>query len=224
MKGGRKRKGKDNLQKKKDKSEGKKDFKAANSNPNKKNDACPSCGAKDHFSSRSPSCPNHKETLQDKATRIAGTKREHFCRRVPFSSIARPEYHDELRQRICELSTHLREIIIRVQLFVNDFIIFYATEPIDKYVFNANFFYSTAQLVMGKSITNDNPNYPQSVLSHWAYFKDRYECTYTMPMTGYSAALSYACKLLETTYINFYVENFHEFCPLSVEPSYGKYH
>jgi hypothetical protein len=88
--------GKDSVEKK-GQSKGKKDLKSSNSNPNEKKDACSSREAKDNFSSRSPSCRNHKGTLKDKAKRIAGTKREDFCWRVPFSSIARPEYHDELR-------------------------------------------------------------------------------------------------------------------------------
>lgn len=62
--------------------------------------------------------------------------------------------------------THAR-IINGVQLFVNDFI-FYVTESVDKYIFSS-FFYSTAQLVMRKSFTNHNPDYPRSDLSHWVY-------------------------------------------------------
>ncbi|CAM0141694.1 hypothetical protein VKS41_008867 [Umbelopsis sp. WA50703] len=95
-KSGHKRKRKDDLQNKKDKYEGKKAFKRAISDPNKKKSACASCGANDHFSSRSRLCRNHKESLQDTSIRIAGMKREEFVRRVPFSAIVHPQYHDEL--------------------------------------------------------------------------------------------------------------------------------
>jgi hypothetical protein len=113
---GRKRKGKDSIQNKKDKTKGKIAFKEAISDPNKKKSNCPSCGATDHFSPRSRLCTNHKESLKDISIRIAGSKREEFTRRIPFSSIVNQQYHDELQQKICELSKHLREVIIRVQL------------------------------------------------------------------------------------------------------------
>lgn len=205
---GRKRKGKDSIQNKKDKTKGKIAFKEAISDPNKKKSNCPSCGATDHFSPRSRLCTNHKESLKDISIRIAGSKREEFTRRIPFSSIVNQQYHDELQQKICELSKHLREVIIRVQLFVNDFILANHSGPINQHVFSQNFFYSTAQLVLGKPVTN-NSNYPEAVLAHWRYFQTEYELPDIIPIKGYSDALSYACKTLETTYINFYVENFH---------------
>jgi hypothetical protein len=126
-------------------------------------------------------------------------KREEFVRRVPFSSIVHPQYHDELQKKICELSQQLREVIIRVQLFVNVFILANNSGPINRCIFSQNFFYSTAQLVMDKPITNHS-TYPESVLAHWSYFQTEYELTDIIPIAGYSDALSYACKILETTH------------------------
>jgi hypothetical protein len=58
--------------------------------------------------------------------------------------------------------THARNY--RVQLFVNDFIIFYVTESIDKYIFTQSFFYSTAQTGGEKVVHEPQPQLPSVCL------------------------------------------------------------
>ena len=171
---------------------------------------CTSCGEPGHNSARSKLCENHKLTIDEKERLVLGDKREHFVRRIPFSSIVRQQYQTQLQQKITELSAHIREIVTRAQVFVNGYIIDHASQPIPSYLYSQSFWYSTCQLVMGGNITNTNPNMPPDLLDQWIEFAARHpSATYRLNgYIGYSDALSAACKVLATTYLNHIVESF----------------
>ena len=208
------RKKKDTIEEKVHKSAGRRLRDDANRNPVASGSSiCSSCGQTGHSSSRSSLCPNHNQTIKEKTKLVLGTKVEHFTRRVPFNSVVRPEHQDLLRQKVCELSMFIREIVFRAQVFVNWYILLHASEPIPSYVYSQQFWYSVCQLVGNRSVTNTNTNMPIDVLQHWEIFHLRYPAAvYDMGnFLGYSDALSSACKRLATTYANHIVENFETY-------------
>lgn len=174
---------------------------------------CNSCGRTGHSSSRSPICPNHRQTIAERAKLVLGTNTESFIRRVPLNSVVRGQYHELLHRKICELSSFIREIVVRAQIFGNWYILLHESEPIPTYVYSQQFWYSVCQLVGNRSITNTNTNMPADIFQHWETFCSRYPAAiYDMRnFVGYSDALSSACKTLETTYSNHIVENFETY-------------
>ncbi|KAL1927704.1 hypothetical protein VTP01DRAFT_3525 [Rhizomucor pusillus] len=89
---------------------------------------------------------------------------ERFIRTVPLLDVVRDEYSEELLQGIQNLSQFMRNVVIRVMLFVDIYIVQHPHSSIPTYVFSQQFFYSMAQLVLGQEIKNDNPNLPDDLL------------------------------------------------------------
>jgi hypothetical protein len=192
------------------KSEGRTGRREENKNPNLQHKTC-KCGSNDHRTARSKDCPFHKASKKEIAQDILGSKREQYVRKIPFDSLVRPQFKDHLKHMIIDLSSQVREIVIRVQIFVNYYIIHRVqdNQGIPTYVYSQNFFYSIAQLVTGFSITNSNSNMPSDIMVVWDEFVLKFPDARCLPnLTGYSDALSFECKKLETIYSNQIVENF----------------
>lgn len=209
MKDNRKRK--DTFEDKKAKKEGKYDRDTINRNPSTSQPTkCRSCGQSDHASSRSQTCPHHRLSINEKAQLVLGSHREHFIRRIPFNSVVREKYQDQLRNKINHLSSFIRQVVLRAQVFVNGYIIDHAQDPISPYIYSQQFWYSVCQLVMSREVTNTNTNLSTDIKDQWAEFIGRYPSA-TYPLSGfkgYSDALSSACQVLSTVYTNHMVENF----------------
>ncbi|KAL1929249.1 hypothetical protein VTP01DRAFT_2308 [Rhizomucor pusillus] len=93
-------------------------------------------------------------------------------------------------QGIQNLSQFMRNVVIRVMLFVDIYIVQHAHSSIPTYVFSQQFFYSMAQPVLGQEITNDNPNLLDDLLDSW------------------NSTLASACNVIKDAYTNIIVEYF----------------
>lgn len=205
-----KQKTKDSLEEKKQKFEGRAQLRAGNQNPEASgSNTCNSCGQHGHNSARATSCPNHPLTIEEKEKQVLGNSREKFTRRIPLRSIVRPHHHDQLLEKINQLSTHMREIIVRCQMFLNSYILDLSSGPIPSYIYSQQCLYSICQLVLGNEVTNPNSNLPADIRSKWEQFaRDHPDAIYHMMFNGYSDTLSSACKLMAETYVNHITENF----------------
>jgi hypothetical protein len=141
-----------------------------------------------------------------------GEKTEQYCRKIPLQSLARPHMLEKLRANVVTLCTHVREITVRTQVFVNWYILtrLEAGQDVPNYIYSQNSFYSICQLVIGKSITSTNTKMPHDILSSWNQFHDTYPGSqYDMgSFCNYSDALALECRQLATIYLNQAVENF----------------
>ncbi|KAL1932440.1 hypothetical protein VTP01DRAFT_8118 [Rhizomucor pusillus] len=102
-------------------------------------------------------------SLKDKMKQVLSMKQEKFTRRVAIDAIVRQEYHDTLQERISQLCTFVREVVVRAQILVNTYVIARANEDIPTYIYSQAFWYSTCQLVMGKEVNGTNPDMPQNI-------------------------------------------------------------
>lgn len=135
---------------------------------------------------------------------------ERFTRTVPLLDVVRDEYSEELLQGIQNLSQFMRNVVIRVMLFVDIYIVQHAHSSIPTYVFSQQFFYSMAQLVLGQEITNDNPNLPDDLLDSWNSVKTQYPAL-IYPVNNfkyYAQTLASACNVIKDAYTNIIVEYF----------------
>ncbi|KAL1935738.1 hypothetical protein VTP01DRAFT_4878 [Rhizomucor pusillus] len=135
---------------------------------------------------------------------------ERFTRTVPLLEIVRDEYSEELLHGIQNLSQFMRNVVIRVMLFVDIYIVQHAHSSIPTYVFSQQFFYSMAQLVLGQEITNDNPNLPDDLLDSWNSVKTQYPAL-IYPVNNfkyYVQTLASACNVIKVAYTNSIVEYF----------------
>lgn len=172
---------------------------------------CVSCGEADHASSRSPACPNHRPTIKEKTRELLGENPQTYTRVLPFDSIVREPYREEFRDGVIRISSFLRNVVCRAQVFVNGYIIDHSEDTIPTYIFSETFWYSICQLVQGKTITNTNSNFPTSVLQSWDVFKSANPEAVFRPeegIKGYSDALAAACRTLRDTYTTHIVANF----------------
>lgn len=171
---------------------------------------CAACGSPSHSSSRSRECPLHRLTIEEVIKIKYGNNAERFSRKIPLDNVVRPEFMPVLQNKIISLSSFLRNVIVRMQLFVNAYIIEHGQTAVPTYVYSQSFWYSVSQLVMDIGISNDNPNMPDVIVEYWNIFRRRHP-NIVFPrnnFSGYSDALSAACKTLRDTYATDIVENF----------------
>ncbi|KAL1931374.1 hypothetical protein VTP01DRAFT_9516 [Rhizomucor pusillus] len=106
---------------------------------------------------------------------------ERFTRTVPLLDVVRDEYSEQLLQGIQNLSQFMQNVVIRVMLFVDIYIVQNAHSSIPTYVFSQQFFYSMAQLVLGQTQypaliypVNNFKYYAQTFASACNVIKDAY--------------------------------------------------
>jgi hypothetical protein len=113
-----------------------------------KEDVCADCYQPGHKTKRAMACPlnNSKEKVfQDKL----GKNHETFTRKVYLSSVIKPGYKALFTNNVTKLSTFIRNVIFRAQIFVNCYIIEKRQDNFtDSYIFQRNFWYSICQLIM----------------------------------------------------------------------------
>ena len=71
-----------------------------------------------------------------------GEKTEQYCRKIPLQSLARPHMLEKLRANVVTLCTHVREITVRTQVFVNWYILtrLEAGQDVPNYIYSQNSF------------------------------------------------------------------------------------
>ncbi|KAI7861232.1 hypothetical protein BDF14DRAFT_1910832 [Spinellus fusiger] len=107
------------------------------------------------------------------------------------------------------MSGKLQDVMVCTQIFVNYYILFQNEQPVDNKIYTQNFWYSVAQLVLNKTVTN-RINMIHNLIVYWESFSVRYpQVIYDGHMDpGYSQCLSAACVEMATAYTNMVVECF----------------
>ncbi|KAF7721558.1 hypothetical protein EC973_004497 [Apophysomyces ossiformis] len=148
--------------------------------------------------------------LQEAVNEELGKDHERYTRKLPLDSVIRPQYRGELKRKLTNLCGFLREVVFRAQIFVNGYIISSAGQEITAYVYTQSFWYSVCQVILDKKVSNKNSNMPSDLLGYWAQFRATYPSVIfsSQGFSGYSDALSAACKTLATCYTNNIVETF----------------
>jgi hypothetical protein len=206
--GKRKAGGKDDVQTKIDKSEGKKQRLLEEQTTGAR---CSSCGEVGHKKSTSTKCRNHKLSVDETLRETFGSKYERFTRKLYLDSVIRPEYKNIFVSRIIALSELVRNVIYRAQLFVNLYLVKDQESSFINVITQQNFWYSVCQSVMGIPVRNESYKNHEIILA-FGEMKEKYSSiVYDFKSNPardcYSDALSAACKTTATTYLNHIVEN-----------------
>ncbi|KAI9256409.1 hypothetical protein EDC94DRAFT_565497 [Helicostylum pulchrum] len=161
-----------------------------------------------HKITRSKKCPKHKESKAEEIKDFLGDSTS-ITRKIKFNTIVRDEYADDLEKIIISTSNHIRNILIRCQIFVNYYIIVNSNSAIDKRIFTQNFWYSICKLVLNQEVTNLK-SLPDNIMTYWTSFKNIFgTIVYDVKMeNGYSNCMTVACNKMSTVYTNMIVENF----------------
>ncbi|KAI9275205.1 hypothetical protein EDC94DRAFT_667011, partial [Helicostylum pulchrum] len=150
-------------------------------------DVCESCHMPGHKTTRSKKRLNHKESKAEEVNDFLGDNTV-ITRKIKSNAIVRGEYADDLEKIIISTSNHIRNILLRCQIFVNYYIIVNSNSAIDKRIFTQNFWYSICKLFL-----------PDNIMTYWTSFKNRF---------GYSNCMTAACNEMSTVFTNMIVENF----------------
>lgn len=169
---------------------------------------CSSCHQEGHNSARSRQCTNYKPTKAEEIQALLGSNTISVTRKIKLETIVRPEYKAVFLDKVQKVSEHVRNIMIRSQLFVNYYIIINADQAIDDKVFSQNFWYAITQLVLKKK--PNSKHLPGNLMEHWNSFTSRFNVVYDMVplVNGYSHCVTAACIEMATTYTNNIVESF----------------
>ncbi|KAL1934680.1 hypothetical protein VTP01DRAFT_6862 [Rhizomucor pusillus] len=186
--------------------------KKGRTNANENTKPCPRCGSTSHSRSTLKDCPYHVQTSEEILVSRFGRNFERYARTISLSGIVKEDYQEQLQQGIQQLSSFIRNGIVRVMVFVNFYIVEHAHNAIPAYVFSQTFFYSVSQLVMDMEITNTNDKMPNDIRDCWDRFKTQYpSAIFTQAsIRGYATPLARACQTLQTTYSNMIVEHFQD--------------
>jgi hypothetical protein len=177
-------------------------------NDNQEDVVCKNCHGKGHTSSRSKECPNRKLTKQEQVQSLLGNHTS-ITRKIKLDTILKPAYKTSITNKVRIVSEHVRNIMIRAQIFVNYYVITHANQTVDKKVYTQNFWYCITQLVL-KKVPKNTKALPNDCLSCWNSFSSRYQVTYDMTpvVNGYSNCVTAACVEMATIYTNMIVECF----------------
>jgi hypothetical protein len=172
---------------------------------------CTSCGNLGHGSAKLKECINYKKTQEEALKDKLGEKFERYTRKLRLETILREEHKDRFNEKIKNLSSLLREVLIKAQLFVNYCLIDNKELNTHNYLYQQSFWYSICQLIMKQSVTNKK-NISNSFVLAFSDFSESYPTIFCpvkeRKITGYSDSLFYACMTVATTYSNLITENF----------------
>lgn len=128
-----------------------------------------------------------------------------------LESTLKPEKKELFVEKVTNLSSFIRNVIFRVQLFVNSYVVQNQDSLDLTFITHQNFWYSMSQLIMGEKVTNKKYVSAGIALAFADFKKDHPSIVFSLKdsnIKGYSDSLSAACVVLATTYLNHIVENF----------------
>ncbi|CEP07860.1 hypothetical protein [Parasitella parasitica] len=139
-KGGRKVK--DSPEKKKDKASERKRRKLESSPSTSVPVVCKSCGQTGHSSARSHDCPNHGFTLAERLCRDLSKSHQRYTVSLPHESFLISEDDQnrlmQYQQTITRLSSFMREVIYKAQVFIN-YSILHSGDSLTNDIFEQNY-------------------------------------------------------------------------------------
>lgn len=174
---------------------------------------CKSCHQVGHSTANSPLCPNHIKPKKEYVQDILGPHTTMFTRKIPFDKCVRDDIDkNSFQKKIRDTCEDVRSLVFRMKLFVNYYII--KTSQVPAELFNRQFWYTTHQLIMGKTPTKTknsaSPIFPESFIPTWEEFCQKYpNAKFNGKLTaGASQCITEVCVELATSYTNCVVETF----------------
>lgn len=174
---------------------------------------CKSCGAQGHSTKRNKECPNHNLSLEELLTRDLGRYERYTVSITMDSFIKVNEDIQPARNKIILLSSFLREVVLKAQLFINYYIL-QGVSDLSTDLFDQTFWYRVCRVIYGRlTIENLQGYYPrlQHIQTVYEELIQADGVNLTVNLNGlqnYGIVISSACKTIATTYNNYYVENF----------------
>jgi hypothetical protein len=187
---------------------------------------CKSCGLQGHSTAASHICPNHQFTLKERLSMAFPESYQRFTISLTLKSFLKinkqEEPADKLEQfqrRVIELSTFLRQVVYRAQIFVSYYILSNANSVgnLTNDIFDKIFWYRICRVVYGKITIQQLQNlYPrlrgiQAAFNRLQSMDDVNLLVELNDLVGYGQILSTACETIATSSNNFYVENFEHY-------------
>jgi flagellar motor protein MotB len=111
----------------------KKKAKYDRSDEQEQNIVCTSYHQKGHNNARSPLCSNRKLTKQEELQQLMGNRKTTTVK-TKLETIPRPA-HRSIKDKIIKVSKDIRSILVRIQLFVNYYIMSHNGLVVDKKLF-----------------------------------------------------------------------------------------
>lgn len=179
---------------------------------------CKSCNNIGHPSARSKECPNHNYTLTELIERNLGAKYQRYTVSLPlksFASTVDEDVYNRALEKIKSLSTFLRKVVFKAQLFINFYILRRPNNLTNEF-FQQNFWYSICRVVNENlSIAQLQSKYPQILFlaDTWTELHGIEGIDLSVKkdgLTNYGQVLSTACESIATCYNNYYIENFQD--------------
>ncbi|KAG2200602.1 hypothetical protein INT47_007346 [Mucor saturninus] len=179
---------------------------------------CKSCDTSGHSSARSKLCPNHNYTLQKLIEKDIGAKYQRYTISLPLKGFLNETDDDDDRlqkavNKIQDLSSFLRLVLFKAQIFVNDYILQYPNNLSNEF-FQQNFWYSLCRVVCKQlSIKDFQLKYAtiHYLEDAWMELNNLEGVNLNVEKDGlknYGQVLATACETTGTCYNNYYIENF----------------
>ncbi|CEG76063.1 hypothetical protein RMATCC62417_11006 [Rhizopus microsporus] len=164
-----------------------------------------------HKSAKSKECSNYKAAPDKALKNELGDNYERFTCKVYLEAVIRPEYKESFMEKIIKLSAFIRNVLFRVQLFVSVYIVNNKDSADLAIITQQDFWYAILQLIMGQNITKKSYISNGVALGFEDFKAEHLSTVFSLkdnPIKGYGDALSAACVVLATAYLNHIVENF----------------
>lgn len=164
-------------------------FQDAARNPNVR-PTCASCGMPGHATASPPHCPNNP-LRKDEFLRRRIPQHKTFTRVRSYNAAVRPEYRCILLQRVNEASDYLRQVMTRLQLFMNDFALHHPFD-LTQHLFSHQGLYNVTKLIRQRPFP-PRQGMPASIQQHWNVFTGSLNGDIYI-VQGFSAQLTVTCK------------------------------
>ncbi|KAG2208537.1 hypothetical protein INT47_010233 [Mucor saturninus] len=188
---------------------------------------CSSCQEEGHNSARSRQCKNYNLNISELLQIKLGPNYQRYTLSVPFDTFCfNTQNKTSSLKKIKDISSFIREVLFKAQLFVNFFILQHPTKLTNDF-FEQNFWYTISRVIRGSSNevrsilqaykdkkkerpAGQNLDVAQ-LISSFAELSATMNGNLFVPENGlknYGQSLSTACETVATTYNNYYIENF----------------
>lgn len=214
---------KDTFEEKKGKAEARKKRRQGEASTSRE-PVCTSCGLSGHSRATSLLCPNHQATLKERLKTMFPISYNRYTVSLTLKTFLRgsendPNKLERFQETIKRMSSFLRNVVYRAQLFINYYILSKSSNPqgLDKCIFEKNFWYRVCRVVY-QTITIDELQsfYPQLSQLKEAFLElqDLENVNLLLQENGpvgFGQVVSSACDTIATSYNSFYVENYETY-------------
>ncbi|EPB83721.1 hypothetical protein HMPREF1544_09515 [Mucor circinelloides 1006PhL] len=193
---------------------------------------CSSCQEEGHSSARSSQCKNYNPKLSERLQIRLGSH-QRYTLSVPFETLCNdnPNKANALK-KVKDISSFVREVLFKAQLFVNHFILQHPTKLTNDF-FEQNFWYTISRVIRGSSDTvkstlqaykdtkkgrpaGQNLDVDQLASSFVNLSATTNGSLFVSEngLKNYGQSLLTACETVATTYNNYYIEKFENIISL----------